>query len=450
MDDAKLDELFEVMRRQKRHEEEFPDRVDQHADDDEEEGGEDEHAAAADGTAQQNVCRLSDGSYHICAGMKCPYVEQSLDNERHYVCTKSGLHVGSYVDARHDAAWTGRSCGSADPDMASGAVKMRTWKTKREIFNDSVRAYDRSSKISIEEQVYVPPKQYDSAGNAIASEKGGGSSEDNGQPSKRGAPCITEIDEKAVAEQKIRKATRRANVVDDADVRARLVSEAAHVARKLLSTLEGVHAVSAQPPTAHDPRYENYDFVLNVGIRRHISRCRELKQQVTLSAIHDICIASNAFVKQRRRDAAKRERAIKAKAIATDGRTIDLCATLVVSIWTAVCVTPHFMTQISGDSFKPFAAGVMYALKRGVWLPSGAMIVPQLDDLADQLPVLRSTIASAAAKQLQASSHKGLCAIHKAISSIDQMSSSDKRTVADRLSVASKIAHDLKRHAATG
>jgi hypothetical protein len=440
MDGVDLDAIFNMMKSRKQHEDEFPDRASEFEFDADANGD----AEANEGEESATVCRLDDGSYHVCAGMSCPFMEQSEDSGRHYLCGKSGLYVGSHIDSKHDASWTGRSCGSADPDMASGAVKIRTWKTKRDIFNDSVRAYDRSSKISIDEHAYMPPKQYDSSGNVIESEKGG---TDDGQPSKRGAPCICDIDEKAVAEHKLNKANKRANVVHNADVRARLLAEAAHVARKLLATLEGVHAASAQPPAAHDPKYENYDFVLQVGIRRHISRCKEMNEQVKLSTIHDICITSNAFVKQRRRDAAKRERAIKARVIATDGRTIDLCATLVVAMWSAVCLTPHFMKQISGDSFKPFAAGIMYALKRGVWLPSGVMIIPQLEDLSDQLPVLRSTVASATAKQLQASSHKGLCAIHKAISSIDRMSDPEKLAVGDRLSVASTIAHDLKRHA---
>jgi hypothetical protein len=226
-----------------------------------------------------------------------------------------------------------------------------------------------------------------------------------------------------------------------------LAGEASQVVRRLLGTLEGVTALSSQPPAASDPRFENYDFVFSVGMRRYIARCRQKREPVQLSEIHDICISSNTFVKQKRKDAEKRARAVKVKALATDGRTIDLCASLIVSIWSAVCITSHFMHHQSGDSFKPFASGIMYALKRGLWLPNGVMIIPQLDDLSDQLPVLRSLVASATAKQLQASSHKGLCALHKAITSIEEMEPGARASVEQRLSVSALIARDLKRHA---
>jgi hypothetical protein len=426
-----VDEIFNIMRRSKSMGAGDGTSFDSDGSDDEpdEEG------------AFSQVCRLQDGTFHVCKGMKCPHVMQSTDVERHYVCTLTGLLVAGCMESRHDASWTGRSCGSADPDMASGAVKVRAWKTKRDAFNDSVRAYDMSASISIDEST-PRSKPHDTEDIGDDAPK-----PEDASLSKRGAPCICDIDEEAVAAQKLSKAHKRASVIERSEVRTRLAGEASQVVRRLLGTLEGVTALSSQPPAASDPRFENYDFVFSVGMRRYIARCRQKREPVQLSEIHDICISSNTFVKQKRKDAEKRARAVKVKALATDGRTIDLCASLIVSIWSAVCITSHFMHHQSGDSFKPFASGIMYALKRGLWLPNGVMIIPQLDDLSDQLPVLRSLVASATAKQLQASSHKGLCALHKAITSIEEMEPGARASVEQRLSVSALIARDLKRHA---
>tara|TARA_B110000971_G_scaffold156428_1_gene159786 strand:+ start:401 stop:1747 length:1347 start_codon:yes stop_codon:yes gene_type:complete len=390
----------------------------------------------------QRVTRMEDGGFHVCTGMACPYKIQSLDNEKNYVCSLTGTLVGYCMESAHDASWTGRSCGSADPDMTSGAVKGRMWKTKRDAFNDSVRAYGRSSTISIDEK---PLEEYENGGDSKHDQSSTSQSQET--IVKRGAPCICDIDESAVAAQKLSKAHKRAQTLETQDVRTRLKSEACQVVRKLLLTLEGVTAINAtKPAIPSDPRLANYDFVLSFGIRKYVAKCKEANDSVQLSVIHDICIASNTFVKTRRKEASKLERAEKVKAIASDGRTAELCSSLIVAIWNAVCVTTHFMKHQSGDSFKPFAAGIMYAFKRGLYLPNGTMLVPHLEDLSEQLPVLRSLVATNAAKQLQASSHKGLCAIHKAISSIDGMDPESKQVVMRRVSVASTIARDLQAH----
>ena len=38
------------------------------------------------------------------------------------------------------------------------------------------------------------------------------------------------------------------------------------------------------------------------------------------------------------------------------------------------------------DSFRPFAAGILYSLKRGLYLVDGTCVVPVLDELSAHLP----------------------------------------------------------------
>lgn len=388
----------------------------------------------------QRVTRMSNGNFHVCLGMACPYKIQSFDNDRHYVCSLTGMSMGYTMEAPQDSSWTGRSCSSADPDMTSGAVKSRVWRTKRDAFNDSVRAYGRCASISIDEPI---TDCLEEARDEVSLAQRHQCKSEN---LRKGAPCIGEIDEKAVANYRFKKAQKRAQTLESVDVITRLKNDACHVARKLLSTLEGVSMLVNNHQIHRDKRLESYDFVLSVGIRRYIARCKDLAEAVQLSAIHDICVASNTFVKARRKEAESLLKSRRIKNIATDCRTIELCASLIVACWNAVCITSHFMQHQSGDSFKPFAAGIMYAFKRGLYLPNGVMLVPQLEDLSEQLPVLRSLVASSAAKHLHASSHRGLCAIHKAISSIDSMESESKQKVLTRVSIASTIARELQTH----
>ena len=82
---------------------------------------------AEDETDEAVVVHLDNGSFHVCRGTDCPHARPALSREKCLVCGLSGRVISSNVEAPSDAAWTGRSCGSADPDMTSGAVPARCW-----------------------------------------------------------------------------------------------------------------------------------------------------------------------------------------------------------------------------------------------------------------------------------------------------------------------------------
>ena len=85
------------------------------------------------------------------------------------------------------------------------------------------------------------------------------------------------------------------------------------------------------------------------------------------------------------------------------------------------------------DSFRPFAAGILYSFKRGIYLNDGMCVVPALDALAVHLPALRSPQSTPAAKQLQSSSHRGICSFHRSISSMESMNDEDDAAEVRRL-----------------
>jgi hypothetical protein len=204
--------------------------------------------------------------------------------------------------------------------------------------------------------------------------------------------------------------------------------------------------VAGAAVTLSDPRLENYDFVLNMALKRYAARCKEQRCAPTISGVHDVCIAANQFVKERKRESNERStNAVSSRKIAINGITVDLCAQLILTLWCAMCTTPHFVENQTGDSFRPFAAGVMYALKRGLRLPNNMVLVPAIEKIASQLPTLRSATATNAAKQLQQASHRGLCAIQRGLASIDTMSLEEQQVAMKQLKVVSSVATRLSR-----
>ena len=133
---------------------------------------------------------------------------------------------------------------------------------------------------------------------------------------------------------------------------------------------------------------------------------------------------------QQRAEAAAAAQAAAARASTRHGRTNAVfsgqirnqLSQLIVSLWRARCLTKHFQSAKKGsDSFRPFAAGILYSLKRGLYLTDGTCVVPVLEELSAHLPALRSASSTPAAKQLQSSSHRGICSIQRALASITEM-----------------------------
>ena len=131
------------------------------------------------------------------------------------------------------------------------------------------------------------------------------------------------------------------------------------------------------------------------------------------------------------------------------GQVRSLLCKLIVNLWFTVLETPFAKTtRRSLDSFKPFTSGVLYSLKRGIRLSNGICVVPELQVLSKHLPALRSSKSTMAARNLQSSSHRGLCFLHKSLSSIktvdfdtDQKNDFERRL--NDCSVISKMLVDM-------
>ena len=97
-----------------------------------------------------------------------------------------------------------------------------------------------------------------------------------------------------------------------------------------------------------------------------------------------------------------------------------------------------------GDSFRPFVAGVLYSMKRGLYMDDGACLIPELPTLAAHLPALRCAQTTDAAKQLHSASHRGIASIHRSISSIKTLDVEATRSTRELLSVTARQAALLR------
>ena len=192
----------------------------------------------------------------------------------------------------------------------------------------------------------------------------------------------------------------------------------------------------ATPPL--DARMQSTEFVRPLALRSYVAACATGQQALDLDTLTTVLIHANEYVRSQRALAAEQAKA-KARAMAAkaakaskastacfSGQVRNLLAQLIVSLWRAACLTKHFKTAKKGnDSFRPFAAGILYQLKRGLYLGDGTCVVPVLEELSNHLPALRSANSTAAAKQLQSSSHRGICSMQRSIASLKEMSEED-------------------------
>ena len=312
------------------------------------------------------------GDIHVCFGPRCAHV--ALDRENNWVCGISGRVVGNEYAREQDPSWTGRCTGSANPDDSAG-TPVGGWSKRRDMYAASVAAF-RSAHAVSDAEVTPQPTRQPASGAAAA---------------KRGALCV---DETEVEPQQPKR-----------------------------------------PRASLDPRLQNLEFVRPLALRRYVKACGEGRQALDLDTLTDVLIHANDFVRAQRalaaqqlQEAAAAAKKRKASKACLSGQVRNLLAQLIVSLWRAACLTKHFQTAKRGsDSFRPFAAGILYSLKRGLYLTDGTCAVPALDELAKHLPALRSASSTAAAKQLQSSSHRGICSIQRSLASIAEMTPEEAR-----------------------
>lgn len=346
------------------------------------------------------------GDVHVCFGQQCPHVR--LDREHNWVCSLTGRVVGIECSCENDPSWTGRSTGSANPDDTAG-TPIGGWVKRRDMWAASVQAY-RAAHSIVDSKVAPVPAPAPAQATVV----------------KRGALCVDEVPD-ANAPQKRPRSSRKESWSREA------IDKMANEAVGVIDKLFIVHPPKA-PEAPLDPRLQNFELVKGLAVRRYVKQCAEGQAALNLDVLCNVIVHANDYVKQQREVARKRLKEAanaatsrsggvrKESTACFSGQVRDLLSRLIVSLWRAACLTKHFQAAKKGnDSFRPFVAGILYSLKRGLYLPDGTCVVPVLDELSAHLPALRSASSTPAAKQLQSSSHQGICSFQRALTSIAEM-----------------------------
>ena len=329
--------------------------------------------------------RLPCGDVHVC-DKDCPYgVENKLTGDS--VCVYTGCVVGRCTSERTDNS-TGRSTWSVDPDVNCGIPQSSQWRKKRDMKTASKQAY-MSAKLFNDSLMPT----------AVTSNK-------KSIVCKRGALCVDEPDVEQVP-KRVRASKKNLQSIS---ARAALITEARHI----LSKLMGNNSFDTHNAPVIDPRLLNRELIYTAALKKYLKETLARGGAVAIDDIHNIALAVDKVITDETRK--------QSEATPLDYKTMftDTASRLAVSLWMGACSTPYLAKARRGaDSFRPFCCGAFYALKRGIALPDGTILIPKVDDFADSLPTPRAISADPASKALHASSHRGLCTIHRAIASVD-------------------------------
>lgn len=342
--------------------------------------------------------RLPDGDMHLC-GPDCAYTIDTKDG--HCVCKYTGLVVGrSHMD-RTDHS-TGRSTWSADPDMQCGpAHGGMPWQKKRDMMQASRTAYSYARTLDDAEMPRVQPTE-----RAVR------------PATKRGALCVDEVPAAHSGPKRVR--TSKKNVQSN-DMLRSLHSEALRTLGELLTggSTSGTRAsATASDACTVDPRLLDSELLFNAALRKYMKEVMSAGGAPTVDDVHNIALAVQRVIEQEQRKQSDTHAA--RGGLMTDIKFRESAARLAVALWSGACQTPYLEQARRGaDSFRPFCAGAFYAFKRGLTLVDGTVLVPRVAEFADALPTQRAIAADPASKSLHASSHRGLCTIHRCIASVD-------------------------------
>jgi len=196
-----------------------------------------------------------------------------------------------------------------------------------------------------------------------------------------------------------------------------LVSEASGIFTKLMSVKTVRVTTPCVPKNAVDARLLNSDALFNAALRKYLKESISRAVRPSMDEVHNISLAVETIVAEERRklETSTTMRAGNFNSI----RFRELVSRLAVSLWRGACRTPYMdQARRGGDSFRPFCVGVYYSFKRGLTLSDGTVLVPVCPGFADALPTQREVAETPMVKSLHASSHRGLCSIHRCIASV--------------------------------
>lgn len=358
-----------------------------------------ELALAEEGIFEQRVdhgCTkvlLRGGGVHLCKGAACRDTE--LNDEGLYVCRHSGIVVGRL--AIRDDFSTGRQTGSNDADAHAGEPVGGRWFAKVDMLELSSESYIAADQEGFRQEEGLLH---------VASPTSKQEKKKQGGPIKRGARCVDDT-APAPALQAPKRQRQARRMTENEEARKSLLQDAEVTLQRLVQYEKKEPKGSARPV--------DQMTLFRAALKQYLKQCSSNGAPVCLDDVHNIALTAQAVVRDAQ-EKAKVENGCSALLLKV--RMRHLVTSLAVTLWSACCETPYLLKSPRGaNSFRPFVCGVLYALKRGISLPNKKEVVPLCPELAAALPALRATARGSQAKALHASSHRGLCTLHRAIAS---------------------------------
>ena len=253
---------------------------------------------------------------------------------------------------------------------------------------------------------------------------------------KRGALCVDEEGPEEPTPKRLRVSKKDVGSFANLSL---LIDEATGIftkmlGRELMIPRSKKEASSGAPRI--DPRLLNHDILYTAALKKYLKTTLAVGDVPTMDDLHNISIAVDTVIIEEKKKAVEATAARSGKLTSINFKTT--AARMAVALWSGACQTPYLANAKRGaDSFRPFCIGAYYAMKRGLKLPDGTVLVPRCDELTRALPSSRTISATPALKSLHASSHRGLCTIHRCIASVDP---ADARAVfAETIKIASTL-----------
>jgi hypothetical protein len=370
------------------------------------------------------VCRAWDGTVHECR-VGCPFLIENSDAR--FVCTLTGIEYYGVMEHCE----TSEGCGRANADMR--AVGPR-WKKRTDPRSTSVSAYVLGTGF---DDSVSPVAFHDTRNQRNPKTLREGETKSNA--------VYTRMKEHFGGRR--RNATKR-NYCATADGCRALHDEVRRYIKCIMQkrTLVSPTSTPDVSGVCVNPHLLDWQGLYDAAVRKYARDASEKRIQPSMDVLHNIAMAVNEIVevercKQRSRQTQKEEQ--KKDTSLSDTRDfVRIVCDLVICLWKECVSSPFFTISGTrcGDSFRIFAMGVIYALKRGVTTRDSTVIVPAIPTFAAALPTAKELLhASPTVRSLHAASHKGMGLLHRTIASVPiggaDVAFKDSIRIAERLSL---------------
>ena len=348
--------------------------------------------------SRTHIVRLTDGDIHVCSHA-CTQGEPGLDAHGRpngdTVCKYTGRLLHRVAEPRTDAS-TGRcmSCGDHTKDGGDVGLPRHRASSRGDARRASANAFLAARVMQDDESVAMPLS----------------------------------------AEPKARTTPRRRVANKSTSEHGEHQRFAETTFSALVSTYNEHIARSKSRCINTDNVYVDYASLLRIALRDYFETVKAKSKEATQSDVSRIvqkvrCACDTLATQHAHNNNMRLLKSLELRQAMTN---------LVMSIFACVCKTPYNASATDATlAFRSVCAGVFYALKRGVVLPTGPTIVPKVSAFATVLQIHRAHSQSTRLKSLHAQSHRGLCILHRAVASVPR--AQQDFVFADAIHAAQKV-----------